>query len=284
MALQRKTVEAAKKSLISPEITCPICLGVVQTPVITTCTHTFCGHCLDMHFACNSQRSCPVCKMQVNRDRIIQNRALRNIVDNIDIKCPNDECLREMPFAQLELHRELECQYELISCPFCHIHVQRQDLHGHTEECTEKPVACEKCLRPVKKRLMDSHLENRCPEVQVQCRSPCKWKGLRRDYEIHCENKGCEHFKVLCPIFGCGQLVCQHDLQTHIKSPGDSYTLHLKLITAETKANEDRIKNIKKRQLELRELRGLISGFGKSENSFHAKRGRAKKPKVVELE
>ncbi|KAM9851994.1 tripartite motif containing 35-28 [Aulostomus maculatus] len=61
---------------LQQELTCPICKGVFQDPVLLPCTHSFCRVCLDTSRQIKSE--CPVCRKVFEEGQVVSNRALGN--------------------------------------------------------------------------------------------------------------------------------------------------------------------------------------------------------------
>jgi len=58
------TIAAApsESSIDDSEFSCPICLDVLTLPVVLSCSHRFCFHCLAL-WSTQSQK-CPVCRLE----------------------------------------------------------------------------------------------------------------------------------------------------------------------------------------------------------------------------
>ncbi|XP_044868481.1 RING finger protein 112-like [Mauremys mutica] len=67
------------------DVTCSICLDVLNDPVSIECGHNFCRECLAAHWigvsAWGSQ--CPECRAPCSRDRMIPDTRLRALVEKI---------------------------------------------------------------------------------------------------------------------------------------------------------------------------------------------------------
>ena len=53
-------------------ITCSICLGDPQFPVVVQCGHTFCWKCLKAWLSSKNKYECPVCRNGIEEDRIVK--------------------------------------------------------------------------------------------------------------------------------------------------------------------------------------------------------------------
>lgn len=59
---------------LQEDLTCPVCRGIFQDPVLLPCTHSFCRECLQRSFQLN--KKCPVCRDVFEQEQAISNRAL----------------------------------------------------------------------------------------------------------------------------------------------------------------------------------------------------------------
>lgn len=59
---------------IQQDLTCPVCQGIFQDPVLLPCSHSFCRTCL--HRSLEFNKRCPVCRKEFTEDQAIPNRAL----------------------------------------------------------------------------------------------------------------------------------------------------------------------------------------------------------------
>ncbi|XP_075784848.1 RING finger protein 112 [Pelodiscus sinensis] len=67
------------------DVTCSICLDVLEDPVSIECGHNFCRGCLSAHWSGVSSRGsrCPECRAPCARDRMTPDTRLRSLVENI---------------------------------------------------------------------------------------------------------------------------------------------------------------------------------------------------------
>ncbi|KAI1013724.1 hypothetical protein LB503_010656 [Fusarium chuoi] len=81
---------------IKDRLVCPICIGIIVTPVITPCGHLFCLECIQRH-----HRTCQCCPLDRKRIQVSRTRLARGVMDAIGgllVQCPNSNagCTREM--------------------------------------------------------------------------------------------------------------------------------------------------------------------------------------------
>ncbi|XP_037532790.1 tripartite motif containing 35-28 [Nematolebias whitei] len=58
------------------DLTCPVCQGIFQDPMLLPCTHSFCRECLERSWQVN--KKCPVCRNPSDERQAIPNRALND--------------------------------------------------------------------------------------------------------------------------------------------------------------------------------------------------------------
>uniref|UniRef100_A0A8C6VCZ9 RING-type domain-containing protein n=1 Tax=Naja naja TaxID=35670 RepID=A0A8C6VCZ9_NAJNA len=62
---------------LGQEATCPLCLDFFEQPMVLSCGHNFCRHCLAQ---LGPEASCPQCRAKVETGSACPNRALANVV------------------------------------------------------------------------------------------------------------------------------------------------------------------------------------------------------------
>ncbi|XP_075784960.1 uncharacterized protein LOC112544696 [Pelodiscus sinensis] len=91
------------------DVTCSICLDVLEDPVSIECSHNFCRGCLATHWHGVSAQAppCPECRRPCARDRMIPDTRLRALVEKIT-EPPQDAIEPQGPGAQQGPGAELE--------------------------------------------------------------------------------------------------------------------------------------------------------------------------------
>uniref|UniRef100_A0A3P9DKP0 RING-type domain-containing protein n=1 Tax=Maylandia zebra TaxID=106582 RepID=A0A3P9DKP0_9CICH len=64
------------------DLCCPVCQEVFRDPVLLSCSHSFCEHCLKRQWKETPTRECPVCKRRSSRSKPPLNLALRNLCES----------------------------------------------------------------------------------------------------------------------------------------------------------------------------------------------------------
>ncbi|NP_001003462.1 tripartite motif containing 35-36 [Danio rerio] len=64
------------------DLTCPVCQDIFKTPVILSCSHSFCKECLQQFWRNKNTQECPVCRRRSSKDRPLVNLALQNLCES----------------------------------------------------------------------------------------------------------------------------------------------------------------------------------------------------------
>ena len=145
---------------IGEEFLCVICHDVLEVPVSCTQGHTFCEGCLDRWMA--SSKSCPTCKVELNKSFLTRNRPLETLIEKLPVHCEN---------------------------------IQEADNPTDTSSASNtKPKGGRK------RKLVDVSLDASAAEAKEEgCRWTGKYGDLRKHLSddcpfaiVRCSNKGCE--------------------------------------------------------------------------------------------
>ncbi|KAG1949091.1 tripartite motif-containing protein 35-like [Pimephales promelas] len=61
---------------------CPVCCEIFNTPVLLSCSHSFCKECLQQFWRTKTSQECPVCRRRSSKERPPANLALRNLCES----------------------------------------------------------------------------------------------------------------------------------------------------------------------------------------------------------
>lgn len=131
---------------LQQDLTCPVCQGIFEDPVLLPCSHSFCRECLKKSFQFN--RKCPVCREVSQEEQAISNRALSGACETF-LKQSKSRVTRKRPGEDT-----------------CNLHLKPLDLYCERDE---QPV-CVDCFP-----LHDNHkhmlcrLEDGAPKCKVRC-------------------------------------------------------------------------------------------------------------------
>ncbi|XP_076998320.1 RING finger protein 151 [Tamandua tetradactyla] len=156
---------------------CSVCHGVLKRPVRLLCGHIFCKKCILQWLA--RQKTCPCCRKEVKRKRMVLVNKLRKTIGRLEVKCKNSEagCLVTCPLAHRKGHQN-SCPFELTACPNegCSAQVPRGALAEHGQHCQHGaqrccPMGCGATLGPADQEHHNCYRELREAWGQRQERS-----------------------------------------------------------------------------------------------------------------
>ncbi|RWS18427.1 E3 ubiquitin-protein ligase NRDP1-like protein [Leptotrombidium deliense] len=74
------------------ELICAICLDILKDSLQTQCGHLFCKECFEQLLQATVECRCPSCNATVTLNDLSPiPRPLKNMINNLDIKCENYE-------------------------------------------------------------------------------------------------------------------------------------------------------------------------------------------------
>ncbi|KAL4008863.1 hypothetical protein ACER0C_002715 [Sarotherodon galilaeus] len=145
------------------DLCCPVCKEVFRDPVLLSCSHSFCEHCLKRWWSEKGERECPLCKEISSKKHPPLNRALKNLCESF---------LQETDQRASETLCSLHSEKLKLFCldhqqPVC---VVCRDSEKHTnhrfrpidEAAQQHKKKLQESLEPLKKKLKV------CEEVQVK--------------------------------------------------------------------------------------------------------------------
>jgi len=193
--------------------------------------------CLQQHLT--RKQDCPTCRNECSSvfDDKKQERRIKNTI----IKCPNDECDWSDGIGTLCEHLSLDCQFEMVPCPFsCDVSLVRKEMTCHcTEECLERNVTCSYCDCEIVAKEIDDH-NLICPDFPVSCpNDKCSIKLIRKNLPTHANE--CAFEIVTCHI--CKKSVIRQDLQSHSQ---ESTQNHIDILFQKNQHLLKQIKSISK--------------------------------------
>ena len=122
--------------LVDQNLTCSICVGVLEKAIITPCGHSFCEKCLQIWLERPNTSTCPSCRTQITAMEMIPVLALRGMVESLTVQCDNAEhgCRMTLRLDKLKGHLQ-KCSHGLVQCVACGAQVKRYELPEHHEKC-----------------------------------------------------------------------------------------------------------------------------------------------------
>ena len=212
---------------LADRLTCPLAL---QEPQLTRCGHQFCFGCLRPIIR-DATVLCPVCRTETE---IFPSNMVKREILSLKIKCDKQEdgCewmgeLRQrdehnqtcgyeiVPYAcdndcnemvmrkDKNHHKENLCPRRIVSCSYCDVQLEYQEVSVHFETCVKYPVGCEYgCGMQIPRGDMDIHAsrEGKCSKSPLQCDftdAGCTFSGNRRQLEDHLEKSTVSHLSLV---------------------------------------------------------------------------------------
>ena len=204
---------------------CPICHVPFVKPLVLDCDHTFCTACFEEYRegADHSQRSqCPTCRAYLLGDPHKASRLIVNMCNDIQVRCPNEDCHENVPRGLVEQHATRDCPEWRLPCPDTECgklvkrknYVPSQCIHNSHIECD-----CGAIIELGRGEWL-KHKDEDCPTTGVKC-DLCNERISVRDYLAGRNAHVCkDDVPQTCPgaEFGCTDDLTTTDLQTHTTS------------------------------------------------------------------
>ena len=77
-----------RASKLLEDMTCPICMEILQNPVTIDCGHNFCLQCINQVGKTKEILHCPLCQLPVNKNAFRPNKLLASLAENIQAMNP----------------------------------------------------------------------------------------------------------------------------------------------------------------------------------------------------
>ncbi|KAI8380395.1 hypothetical protein BD560DRAFT_388136 [Blakeslea trispora] len=201
---------------VNDNLICCICQTPFIEPVISTCGHTFCQHCIFQ--ALESSPLCPIDRNHLStKDVVPAAKIISNMVNELLVYCPRQEqgCPHIGQRQYIESHLKHDCLYIMASCELeeCKELLLRKDLPRHAETCKYRVLQCTMCKENMCSYELEDHYEH-CPSETITCQY-CHTSRPRSEYSSHVND--CPQCIVFCDHveFGCSwsnerQLLKEH--------------------------------------------------------------------------
>lgn len=188
---------------------CPICHVPFIDPVVLDCDHTFCGECFEeyRHGGSSTDRSrCPSCRFSHPSASKKASRLIKNMCNDIQVRCPNEGCERIMARGCVEQHVTKECAEQYLQCPdaACKKQTKRKNMvPGQCIHSTEIECDCGATIRLGCGEWL-KHKDTDCPNTNG--RSKQEVEGLGEEVKV-------------CPgsEYGCHEAFEVTEYDVHVK-------------------------------------------------------------------
>lgn len=167
---------------IFSRVTCSICTLIPFEPLeCKNCNAVVCKQCIEKW----KRKECILKCGGEHYD--LPSRILRDIINSIVIKCKNASkgCDAQLRIDNMRAH-EAECDFDEIKCPFpdCILFDLRKNINLHIDLCEYNKIKCQFCNNLFKKVDFNSHIENDCKEVLIECEK-CSKSEKRKNFSKH---------------------------------------------------------------------------------------------------
>lgn len=205
---------------VSDLVNCPICLDMIEEAMETPCCHNiFCEKCIIR------TEVCPICTAEYNKFHLTPNIPMRRLINEIVIKCTNEQCEVQCTKANMEKHLE-SCLYQAVSCPnspSCK-NLIRKDLDEHiNNECEFRIIDCIlMCGTRIMLNELYDHIHRVCPKSLIPCKNNCGEVVERGELIYHvnskCKNEviSCLYKQTLIYQNGCDIKLKRGDMPDHL--------------------------------------------------------------------
>ena len=120
-------------TIIDDRFCCEICSLIIWDPVsCSECDQLYCEKCIDDWI--KKSKDCPHCRKIFTKTNL--NRYVKNMLYEVKLTCPSDECKKEIKYGDMITHIQKECPHIEVSCPHnCVMKAKRSDIGDHLEYC-----------------------------------------------------------------------------------------------------------------------------------------------------
>ena len=241
----------------STVICCHLFQALREPRLTECCGQNYCGSCIS-HWL-HSHPTCPHCRGTDFTH--IRDKKLERKVRELKVKCINSDsgCEWENCLSELDKHLTSKCLYVVQDCPNrCGVTLTKQELKHHLEAtCRLREVECEYCQYSSDyESIVTEHIRE-CLEYPVSCENKCGRILKRKDMQNHCENE-CPNVLVECPFsdYGCKSLpVSRKVLQSHITLCQNQHVVDaLEQLKGETRSLRAEIKGLQEESKVMRNM------------------------------
>uniref|UniRef100_A0A8C8T8A2 Tripartite motif-containing protein 5-like n=1 Tax=Peromyscus maniculatus bairdii TaxID=230844 RepID=A0A8C8T8A2_PERMB len=127
--------------MMEEEVTCPICLELLNEPVSADCDHSFCRACITLNYESSKSKEgegvCPVCRVSYLFGNLRPNRHVANIVERLKgLKSNLKKQQKVNVCAQHGEKLQLFCEKDMVA--ICWLCERSQEHRGHVTALIEE--------------------------------------------------------------------------------------------------------------------------------------------------
>ena len=215
----KATIELRNLEYVSEydsNLMCPICHVPLIDPVVLDCDHTFCAECFSEYRnggGSTERAKCPTCRAYHLGASKKASRLIKNMCNDILVRCPNNECGLVMARGCIEQHATRECLDQLLLCPDSECSRQTKRRNYVPDQCihsTHIECDCGASIRLGRGEWI-KHKDQECPNTMSTA-------AASQEHSSTTDNDSSIH--VICPgsDFGCTDTLTPSDLPTHTTS------------------------------------------------------------------
>lgn len=151
---------------------CFFCRKVLNNPHQCFNGHLYCYCCIQWHLKLNNY--CPACENNADVLEIVHNKAIEDIISDLQVKCSSSVCLWSGSLSSRNAHIENDCMFTTIDCTAvgCAARVPRFYLTDHLKSCIYRPSICEYCEQWYPSIDLSLHRKD-CIERTIECPNSC---------------------------------------------------------------------------------------------------------------
>jgi hypothetical protein len=206
---------------ISKSFLCPINFGILNNPVIDSCGHTYCLHCIQSWVAIGGKKTCPLTGLVMDCRNFLPNLALASVIDEFKAKCLHHKsgCDWKGTLGGLAHHLGSACSVVRVKCKFegCSSIFERKQIEEHQQNCEFRLVPCEHCKIELPFCYMAAHIST-CAYFPIMCDQDCGINVARCKF-LHHKLEDCPNSLVACPFanMGCSIQIKRKEIKEHIE-------------------------------------------------------------------
>lgn len=204
---------------VPDELLCVVCKNISSKQLQDSQGHIYCESCVCMLEDDGSiQWDIGDTTIMTDMDQLTECNSAFNRALELPAKCPNEGCTfqtslrnlfdhyrrcqpavianRACPLCSKEMHPRLlpdhisvQCDYRVLTCPYCTDEHTANSLENHLDECDHRPATCEHCQEEFDTfmELRDQHLDvcslrpEKCPYDKIGC----TFQGVALEVQKH---------------------------------------------------------------------------------------------------
>ena len=195
---------------------CPICHVPFIDPVVLDCDHTFCHDCFEEYRnggPSTDRSKCPACRSYHLGGSRKASRLIKNMCNDIQVRCPNNDCDVVAARGYIEQHAARECAEQEIPCPDSNCSRKSKRKHFVPDQCIHSShIECD-CGASIRLGRGEwiKHKDSECPNTNTI---------YSASSEMVAPNNTNQEQNLKCPgaDYGCTDETMPTDHENHVKS------------------------------------------------------------------